>query len=190
MKKFNLLIQLSVIVFLILSMAKAQVPVKVLNGQVMLNDGDFAPKPSKYIAITDTLSKRIKANPHDTTSLFYRELLYVQFNGLQLRPYAGDKEALNNLTIAKDMAAKAVNLKMQNFILKVLLAQIYRELCYRYSADESWMYNLKQIAQRKGQFNSDKILANKYYDEVALLDEGNAYDYQKLKVTEKYPIAE
>jgi hypothetical protein len=79
---------------------------------------------------------------------------------------------------------------MTDFKLKVLGAQVYKELCYRFTGDESWKYNAKQIVARRRQFNNYKDLANKYYDEVALLDEGNAYDYQKLKVTEEYPIAE
>jgi len=38
------------------------------------------------------------------------------------------------------------------------------------------------------QFNSYKELANKYYDELGVLDKENAYDYQELKVTAKYPL--
>ena len=87
-----------------------------------------------------------------------------------------------------NMVEKAINLKMSDFKLKVLRAQIYKELCYQYAGDESWKFNAKQIAERKAQFNAYKSLANKYYDEVALLDPNNAYDYQKLRVTTNYNL--
>jgi hypothetical protein len=72
--------------------------------------------------------------------------------------------------------------------LKVLRAQMYKELTYRFTGDEAWKYNSKQIADRKSLFNSYKELANKYYDELAQLDKSNAYDYGKLKVSSSYPI--
>jgi hypothetical protein len=86
------------------------------------------------------------------------------------------------------MAEKASSLKMQNFNLKVLRAQLYKELAYRFTGDESWMFNSNQIAKRKSLFNNYKVLANKYYDELVQLDSNNSYDYQKLKVKNNYPL--
>jgi len=95
---------------------------------------------------------------------------------------------LENLVLARNLADKAMGLKMTNIKLEVLRAQIYKELTYRFTSDEAWKYNSKQIADRKSQFNSYKELANKYYDELAELDSSNAYDYQKLKIKYNYPL--
>jgi hypothetical protein len=146
------------------------------------------PRADKYLSLADTLDKRIKVNPSDTISLFFRAFLYEQFNNLGSEPNASSVVALKNLTTAKNMVEKALGLKMNDFNLKVLRAQTYKELCYRFSGDESWKYNAKQISERKALFNSYKAFANKYYDEVAMLDKNNAYDYQKLKVNVNYPI--
>ena len=86
------------------------------------------------------------------------------------------------------MAEKAISLKMQNFNLKVLRAAIYRELTYRFTGDESWMFNSKQKAERKGLFDNYKALANKYYDELEKIDTHNASDYQHLKIKYDYPL--
>ena len=87
-----------------------------------------------------------------------------------------------------NLAERAVSLNMQSFNLKSLRAQIYKELTYRFTADESWKFNPRQIAARKRQFNVYKELANKYYSELAIIDKSNSYDYQKLKVRYNYPI--
>ncbi|SDP46029.1 hypothetical protein SAMN05428975_1309 [Mucilaginibacter sp. OK268] len=176
------------ICFFIVSISTAQVPIRLVAGQLIINDGSFVPRADKYLSLTDTLDKSIKINPSDTTSLLSRALLYVQFNNLRSEPNASSVVALKNLTIAKNMVEKAINLKMIDFNLKVLRAQVYKELCYRFSGDESWKFNAKQIAERKAQFNAYKMMANKYYDDLALLDKDNAYDYQKLKVNVNYPI--
>lgn len=168
--------------------AKAQVLVKVESGMIFINDGSFKPDPNKYTLIADSLDKRLKLNDKDTTSLFFRALLYLSFNDLKAKPYQGEKGALENLTAGKNLVEKAIDLNMQDFKLKVLRAQIYKELCYRYSGDESWKFNNKQITERRIQFNTYKELANKYYDELAFLDKPSTYDYEKLKVKAKYPL--
>jgi hypothetical protein len=154
-----------------------------------INDGTIGkPNANKYSALTDSLDKVLKLHPNDTTSLFLRSVLYLSFNKVMVNPDLGNKIAFNNLIIAKNMAEKAITLKMQNFYLKVLRAEIYRELTYKLGGDESWKFNGNQIADRRKQFNQYKELSNKYYDELAVLDNRNAYDYQKLKVTAKYPL--
>lgn len=179
---------ISAMLFVYSISVKAQVPVKVENGTIFINDGSFKPDPNKYTLIADSLDKRLKLNDKDTTSLFFRALLYLSFNDLKAKPYQGEKGALENLTAGKNLAEKAIDLNMQDFKLKVLRAQIYKELCYRYSGDESWKFDNKQIAERRIQFNTYKELANKYYDELAFLDKPNTYDYEKLKVKAKYPL--
>lgn len=77
---------------------------------------------------------------------------------------------------------------MQAVNLKILRAEIYRELCYRFTGDESWQLNGKQITSRRNRFNGYKDLANKYYDELAQLDNRNAYAYLQLKINYKYPL--
>jgi hypothetical protein len=167
----------------------AQLKVKVASGLIYINDGSFGkPNGKKYAILTDSLDKNLKTHLNDTTSLYYRALLYLTFNDLKAKPFQGEKGALENLTIAKKMAEKAVTLEMKNFDLKILRAQVYKELTYRFTGDESWKYNSKQIADRKALFNTYKNLANKYYDELAVIDKENAYDYQKLKVTDNYPL--
>jgi hypothetical protein len=155
---------------------------------IYINDGTIgSPKANKYAALTDSLDKNLKLHPNDTTSLFIRGVLYLSLNRVIVNPDLGNKTAFNNLITAKNMAEKSLTLKMQNFYLKVLRAEIYRELTYRLGGDELWKFNSKQIAERKSRFNNYKELANKHYDELALLDKNNAYDYQKLKVTTNYP---
>ncbi len=80
------------------------------------------------------------------------------------------------------MAERADSLKMQNFDLKVLRAQVYRELTNRYAPIEIWRFNAKPMADRKKKFDYYKGLTNIYYDELAVLDKKNVYDYQKMKV--------
>ncbi|MEO7045688.1 MAG: hypothetical protein ABI091_10320, partial [Ferruginibacter sp.] len=84
---------------------------------------------------------------------------------------------------AKDMTEHAVELHMKDLRIKILRAQIYKDLLYRYSVSESWKFTSKQVVERKERYDTYKELANKYYDELAILDSQNAYDYQKLKVT-------
>jgi hypothetical protein len=188
MKKLGLLFMIAMVVFLNIGKGHAQLPNKVVFGMISINDGSFKPDEKKYSVLTDSLEKILKTRPNDTTCLFYRALLYLSFNSLLAKPYQGERGVLENLITAKSLTEKAVSLNMTNFNLKILRAQIYKEMTYRFTGDESWKYNSKQINIRKAQFNNFKELANKYYDELAKLDSNNAYDYQKLKVTEKYPL--
>ena len=174
--------------YFIVSHSNAQAPMKLVVGQLIIDDGSLVPRADKYASLIDTLEKRIKINPSDTTSLFLRAFLYVQFNNITSEPYSSSVSALKNLTTAKNLVEKAISLKMNDFNLKVLRAQVYKELCYRFSGDESWKFNAKQISERKAQFNTYKAFANRFYDEAAVIDTSNAYDYQKLKVKEDYPI--
>lgn len=189
MRKCNLVFIILFILSVKSTYSFAQLPVQVRSGSIYINDGAIgSPKLNKYAALTDSLDKNLKLHPNDTASLFFRAVLYLRSNSVIANPDLGNKLAFNNLVTAKNMAEKAITLKMQNFYLKVLRAEIYRELTYRLGGDQSWKFNSKQITQRRTQFNSYKELANKYYDELAVLDNGNAYDYQKLKVTNKYPL--
>lgn len=189
MSKCNLVFIILIILSVKSTFSFAQLPVQVRSGLIDINDGTIGkPNANKYSALTDSLDKNLKTHPNDTSSLFFRAVLYLSFNKVMVNPDLGNKIAFNNLIIAKNMAEKAITLKMQNFYLKVLRAEIYRELSFRLGGDESWKFNSKQIADRRKQFNQYKELANKYYDELAVLDNGNAYDYQKLKVTNKYPL--
>lgn len=182
MKKLIFLFTLTLVSVFYSSTLQAQVPVKIAGGMIYINDGSFRPDPKKYVITADSLDKKIKIDDKDTTSMFYRALLYLSFNDLKAKPSPGDKVALENLQLAKNLADKAVDLKMASFNLKVLRAQIYKELTYRFTDNETWKYSSKQISDRKNQFNTYKELANKYYDELAKLDKPNAYDYEKLKV--------
>ncbi len=188
MKKIIFLCALPAMSLFCRTEVNAQVSVKVESGMIYINDGSFKPNPKKYVALVDSLDKMLKINDKDTTSLFFRSLLYLSFNGLKAKPFQDEKGALENLMIAKELAEKAVSLKMKNFNLKVLRAQIYKELTYRFTTDEAWKYNSKQIVGRKREFNTYKELANKYYSELEDLDKPNANDYEKLKVKYNYPL--
>jgi hypothetical protein len=47
---------------------------------------------------------------------------------------------------------------------------------------DAWRYNARQIEDRKRNYENYKVLANKYYDQLAALDSNDAYDYQRLKI--------
>ncbi|QEC78863.1 hypothetical protein [Mucilaginibacter ginsenosidivorax] len=188
MKKSCLLIVTLLIVVATSNEVHAQLKVRVVSGIIDINDGPLYRNANKYASLSDSLDKNLKANPKDTTSLFFRALLYLKSNDVIAKPYQRTKGTLENLTIAKNMAEKAVSLKMQDFNLKVLRAEIYKELVYRFTGDESWMFNSKQKNERKALFNNYKELANKYYDELIQLDNQNAYDYEKLKIKDNYPL--
>ncbi|OJW14270.1 hypothetical protein [Mucilaginibacter sp. 44-25] len=167
----------------------AQPPIKIIAGKVLINDGSMIFTASKYKSTIDSLDKILKINPNDTTSLFYRALFYSLSNNLMARPYQREGGPLENLITGKGQIEKAINLGMSSFKTRVLRAQIYSNIAYRYSGDESWMFNKKQIADRKTLYNTYKDLANRYYDELAKEDENNAWDYQRLKVKGDYPIS-
>jgi hypothetical protein len=163
--------------------ADAQLNVVIENGVIYIKDGGFGPPDAKkYSAKVDSLDKILRAHPDDTTSLFERALLLEQFNNQLAKATSFTKDPIENLTIAKDMAEHAIALNMKDIKLKVLRSQIYADLVYRFSVSETWKFTSKQISDRKIKYNTYKGLANKYYDELALLDKNNAYDYQKLKM--------
>ncbi|RYE50582.1 MAG: hypothetical protein EOP48_19515 [Sphingobacteriales bacterium] len=79
-------------------------------------------------------------NKNDTISLFNRSLIYYAYNQMLAQPYQRTKGTLENLTKAKDQIEKAIENGMKDFRAKQLRAQIYCELCYRFTGDESWMF--------------------------------------------------
>jgi hypothetical protein len=163
--------------------ANAQFKIAVENGLIYINDGTFGhPDIKKYSTLTDSLDKNLKLHPNDTTSLFYRAMLYLRYNSIAANPDLSTDQATNKLLLARKIVDRADSLKMQNFNLKVLRAQLCKELTSRYAPMDAWRYNDKQIADRKKKYDYFKGLANKYYDQLVSLDSGNAYDYQKLKV--------
>jgi hypothetical protein len=166
----------------------AQIPAKVIQGQLLIDDGSPILRAAKYKPAIDSLDKNLKANPNDTTSLFYRALLYDQFNNQLAKPSYSDNDASSKLTVALDLCEKAIGLKMRDFRLLVLRAQIYRDLVYRYSGDESWKFNTKQIAERRNLFNYYKDLANTYYGKLETLDKVNAHNYHNLMISSKYRL--
>jgi hypothetical protein len=160
----------------------AQPGTRIVAGQISLDDKSLAPKEMKYAKLIDSLNRNLKSNPNDTTSLFYRSLLYLRYNSVIAVPDLSSNQATDKLLLAKKMADRADSLQMQRFNLKVLRAQICKELTNRYAPMDLWRFTDKQIAERKKRFEYFKVLANRYYDELAMLDKANAYDYQKLKV--------
>ena len=163
---------------------------KVVNGTVMtVEPGMLAvPGKEKYKSIIDSLDKNLKQSPNDTTSLFYRALLYNTYNQMQAAPYQLTKGTLEHLTIAKDMIEKALANQMKDFRAKLLRAQIYSELSFRFTGDESWMFNSAQILARKKLFNTYKEKTNEYYTELGKIDPKNEYDYTRKKISYNYPI--
>lgn len=186
--KNNHLFLLPLGLMFIYTQARAQLPVKIVNGSILVADQNYGRNAKKYAALTDSLDHNLQARPDDTTSLFYRAVLYLNLNDIIAKPYQLAPGALEGLVKGKDLAEKAVKLNMQDFRLKVLRAQLYAQLAYRYTGDESWKFNVQQAAGRRTQYNQYKAAANTAYDELAVLDKRNAYDYQKLKVKGDYPI--
>jgi hypothetical protein len=173
----------SLLILIIKLPSFAQLNVVIENGSIYIKERSFGPPDAKrYGPKADSLEKVLKLNPKDTTSLFERALILEQLNNQLAKATSYTKDPISNLTIAKDLAEQAISLKMTDFRLKVLRAQLYKDLAYRYSVSESWKFTIKQIAVRKVKYYAYKELANKYYDELAVLDSGNAYDYQRLKV--------
>jgi hypothetical protein len=143
---------------------------------------------SNYTKTIDSLNSKLKLSPNDTTSLFYRSLFYLRSNDVLSKPYQTDPKALTDLKTAQTLIEKALMLGMQNFKLKVLRAEVYASLCYRFGGDEAWKFKQAEISARRKQFNEDKGKANQYYDELAKLDPANAYDYQRRLVKTEYPV--
>lgn len=178
MKSSRLFISFVFSFLMIAGGVSAQPKVKVVDGLISLDD--FSPTEKKYALFTDSLDKKLKSNPNDTTSLFYRALLYLQFNNFQVKPDLGSNVATERLLTARKMADKADSLHMKNFNLKVLKAQICKELTNRYAPLEVWRFDAAQLAARKKSFDYYKGLANREYAELEALDKSNAYAYQRL----------
>lgn len=146
------------------------------------------PPHNKYNKLIDSLEKNLKLNPADTTSLFYRALIYYSYNQMLAQPAQRTKGTLENLTLAKNMIEKAIDLKMKDFRAKLLRAQIYNELCYRFSGDERWMFDAAEIATRRKLFEIYKNKTNSLYNSISQIDRENEHLYNKKMVTNQYPI--
>lgn len=180
MKMLKILFQLTFYLSLIINISQAQPRIKVVDGMISLDD--FSPSEKKYAHLTDSLDRNLTVHPNDTTSLFYRAVLLLQFDNFVVNPDISTNQATNKLLLAKRLADRADSLKMQRFELKILRAQICRELTNRYAPVGTWRFNDKQMADRKRKFDYYRDLANTYYDQLAILDKRNAYYFQKLKV--------
>ncbi|MGQ7856578.1 hypothetical protein ACUN24_20265 [Pedobacter sp. WC2501] len=178
----------SILLLLIICSAlysKAQLPqTKSVFGRLYtVEDGLLqVPPKEKYAKVADSLDKNLEKNQNDTVSLFNRALIYYAYNQMLAAPYQRTKGTLENMTRAKELIEKAIRTGMNDFRAKQLRAQIYSELCFRFTGDESWMFNKVQFASRKKLFESYKLLANRYFDELAAQDKNNAYEYKKRKV--------
>lgn len=175
-------------IFLILHQGHAQPPIKVRNGLIYMDDGTLTPNQKQYPELTDKLDKTLKSNPNDTVTLFYRSVLLIRYNGMIAKPSQIDQNAYKNLLYAASLVHRGDSLNMKSFEFKVLRAEVYREICYRYLGDQSWKVNASQASLRRKEFNNYKDLANRYYDELANLDKDDAYTFNKLKVTSNYSI--
>lgn len=184
----NIMITFAAVIFFNQN-ASSQPHIEIQNGQLRLNDGTFLkPDKAKYTKFTDSLDKQLTTNPSDTTNLFYRAYFYSLFNNIHFQPTLGQPAVMAELVKASDMVDKAIQLKMTDLRLKILRAQIYKQLCYQYGDDQSWKYNASQIAMRNKQFITYKTLANKCCDDLMIEDKGNSYVYQKMKVKNEYPL--
>jgi tetratricopeptide (TPR) repeat protein len=168
--------------------AKGQTAVKLNNGIIVLKDNMPVYREINHLQAIDSLDRILKDNPKDTSALFYRAIFYTRSNDVVSKPYQTDPKALAELIIAKTYVEKAFGLGMQDFRLKVLRAEVYSSLSYRYMGDESWKFKPAEIAARRKQFNEAKEKANQYYQELAKLDPDNAYDYQRRTVKGDYPV--
>lgn len=163
---------------------------RTVNGLLVTVEDNLlnVPPKGKYAKVVDSLDKNLISNPDDTTSLFYRALIYYTHNQMLAEPYQHTKGTLENLTKAKTQIEKAIKTGMQDFRARQLRAQIYSELCYRFTNDESWMFSKVQMTSRKALFDNYKVLANRYIDELAMQDKNNAYQYTKRKISFTYKL--
>ncbi|MFD2580856.1 hypothetical protein ACFSR6_00030 [Pedobacter vanadiisoli] len=146
------------------------------------------PSKGKYAKVADSLNKNLIRNPDYTTSLFYRALIHYTHNQMLAEPYQHTKGTLENLTKAKTQIEKAIKMGMRDFRALQLRAQIYVELCYHFTNDESWMFIKIQMTSRKALFDNYKVLVNRYIDEMAMQDKNNAYQYTKRKISFTYTL--
>jgi len=163
---------------------------KSVNGLLITVESNLlhVPPKDKYIKVADSLDKNLVRNSNDTTSLFNRALIYYLHNQMLAEPYQHTKGTLENLTKAKEQIEKAIKTGMKDFRAKQLRAQIYSELCFRFTNDESWMFSKAQMISRKKLFDNYKVMANGYIDELAMQDKNNAYQYTKRKISFTYKL--
>lgn len=154
-----------------------------------INDGSILFRPSKYTRQLDSLEDLMRRGSADTSTLFKCALLYDLSNNLKSKPYAGDSNALINLERARSIIGKAHSLNMNGLQFKILRAQVYHDLSYRFSADEKWKFTPDQISQRRARFEEYKRFAKQYYKELMTVDSLNSMDYERLLVTSAYPIS-
>jgi hypothetical protein len=169
----------------------AQLPaLRIVDGALRTVESGMllVPPKDKYKKIIDSLDKNIKKSPNDTTSLFYRALLYYSYNQKIAEPAQSTKGTLEKLTIAKDMIEKAIAEKMNDKNAKILRAQIYAELCYRFSGDEKWMFDASEIVRRRKLFENYKAITNRYYTNLILFYPDSEPIYAKKKIEYIYPI--
>ncbi len=167
----------------------AQLPkVRFDNGKISIEGVWGKIDEKKYKPLMDSLNNKLKSNPKDTTSLFYKALLLEKINNLLAKPYQQTKGALENLLEAKNIIEKASGLGVKSLNFKILKAQIYLQIAYRYTSNESWMFTKKEIAERRKQYEFYKVLANKCVDELMLLDKQNAYIYDSERRDYKPPV--
>lgn len=180
-----------IFVIAVAAFSYAQLPeTKSISGRLSTVETGMkgVPPKGKYDKVADSLERKLKTKPNDTTSLFMRSLIYYAYNQMLSEPDPRTKGTLDNLTKAKEMIEKALKAGMKDFRAKQLRAQIYSELCFRFSGDESWMFKPAEIIARRAQFNNFKEKANLYFDELGTLDSRNASDYNRRKITYSYPI--
>ena len=165
-----------------------QLSLKVVAGNLMIGDGSPVFDKAKYARILDSITRNAATNHVDTNRLFKTALLYDLLNNQLSKPSPGEQSALRNLIKAKDSLEQAITLNMRQLNVRILRAQIYRDLCYRYSGDQSWMFNSQIIAHRRKEFDLYKSLSNQSYQDLQSMDKNNASDYEKLKVNYNYPV--
>lgn len=108
MKIIKLSIPAIILLIISIQFSWAQPHIKVVSGQITLDD--FTPTEAKYKPATDSLDRKIKLNPNDTTALFYRAVLYLSFNSIIARPDQTTNEPADKLLSAKKMADRADSL--------------------------------------------------------------------------------
>ncbi|QEM07810.1 hypothetical protein DIU31_031515 [Mucilaginibacter rubeus] len=180
MKKIKMTAVTALLLFVGINIARGQLRVRVEAGQIYLKD--LVPNEAKYKSISDSLDQKLKINPNDTTSLFYRSMLYLQFNSLKARPDLTTNIVTDQLLAGKKLADRADSLGMKNLNLKIIRAQLCKELTFRYAPADTWRFNTAQMASRRQKFEYYKASANRQYDLLADLDKAHSSDYQRLKV--------
>lgn len=158
-----------------------QVPIQLMSGRLVINDGSFRPEETKYLSTADSLSKVLVKTPKDTTALFEIAFLLDYFNSQLYKP-AFNREAFNKLSKAKSLLKNAQQTGMKDLRLTVLEAQIDKDLCYQLAIQEKSLLSNPELTNRKAQFDSLKLEANRLYEKAKKLFSDQAYDLEKQKV--------